>query len=76
VVWEMLKPKRSGYSLKRRPRRVDFPAPLGPDTTIGRAERPEKVVVSRKVGCGRRKWRFYLLAPWLRTCVYGLKTQM
>jgi hypothetical protein len=32
----MLKPKRSGYSANRRLRRVDLPAPEGPETTMGR----------------------------------------
>lgn len=33
---ETLKPKRSGYSAKRRFRIVDLPAPEGPEITIGR----------------------------------------
>ena len=35
MVWEMLKPKRSGNSSKRRFRIVLFPAPEGPLMTIG-----------------------------------------
>lgn len=35
IVREIENPKRSGNSLKRRPRRVDLPEPDGPDTTIG-----------------------------------------
>ncbi len=34
---ETEKPNMSGYSAKRRLRSVDFPAPLGPETTIGRS---------------------------------------
>lgn len=34
-VRETLKPKRSGYSANNLFRIVDFPAPLGPDTTMG-----------------------------------------
>lgn len=38
MVCETLKPKRSGYSSKRRFRIVDFPAPEGPDITIARED--------------------------------------
>lgn len=36
VVWDILKPNFSGYSAKRRFRRVLLPVPLGPETTTGR----------------------------------------
>ena len=35
-VRETLKPNLSGYSLKRRVRREDFPTPDGPEMTRGR----------------------------------------
>jgi hypothetical protein len=47
VVCEMLKPKRSGYSANRRLRRVDFPAPEGPETTMGRWSEEEEGVSQR-----------------------------
>ncbi len=43
---ETEKPNVSGYSEKRRLRSVDFPAPLGPETTIGRGGGGLVVVVA------------------------------
>lgn len=57
MVWEMLKPKRSGYSDRRRFRWVDLPEPEGPEMTIGRgvcAVRGREVSFVCRVARGRR----------------------
>lgn len=46
-VREMEKPKRSGNSLRRRFRWVDFPEPEGPEMTIGRLTFSERFMSVR-----------------------------
>ena len=72
---EMLKPKLSGYFFRSRFRRVDFPEPEGPETTIGRGVGADivrrRLLETRKIGLRRVRINCWMC------CVYpGSRSQL